>query len=226
MAGTPTPKSAKRDRRRRAAFIGGIAVLVVGTAVAARWGAMRAKSAAPEAMKTDLSVTVSPQTPATTAPAAPTHAPRAHATPSAAEKPAAPKPAGAKTTSAKEGAAPSNLLIVANGPAPAKAPAIAPTAADASHVNQAPVTITGCLETTVQESEFRLTDTEGADAPKSRSWKSGFLKKSATPISLVGYSDPTGLKKLVGHRVSATGMLTSGELHLRSYKPAGASCSN
>jgi hypothetical protein len=119
------------------------------------------------------------------------------------------------------------MLIVANGPAPAPAPSIAPTASAATtQAHQAPITITGCLETTVEETEFRLTDTQGADVPKARSWKSGFLKKSATPVALVGFPDATGLKKLVGHRVAATGMLTSNELHVRSFKPAGASCTN
>jgi len=89
---------------------------------------------------------------------------------------------------------------------------------------QLPVTITGCLETTVDEIEFRLTDTEGADAPKARSWKSGFLKKSPAPVALVDLSDPAGLRKYVGRRVAATGLLTSGELRVRSFRPAGASC--
>ena len=173
-------------------------------------------------MKTDLSVTVSPQ-PAAASPASSTQAPRPRAAkPADATHTETTKPAAKSSTATS-----SNMLIVANGPAPAKTSSIPPTAADAtSHASQTPVTITGCLETTVEETEFRLTDTQGADVPKARSWKTGFLKKSATPISLVGFSDTTGLKKLVGHRVSATGTLASGELHLRSYKPTGASCSN
>ena len=39
------------------------------------------------------------------------------------------------------------------------------------------VTITGCLEVSTSGDTFRLTDTEGVDAPKSRSWRSGFFKK-------------------------------------------------
>ena len=207
----------------------GIAVLVVSMVGAARWGAMRAsKTTAPEPMKTDLSVTVSPQ-PAGESPAPSTQAPRSHAAAKSVDTKHAetPKPS-TKPASSPDKATSSNMLIVANGPAAAKTSSVPPTAADAtSHANQTPVTITGCLETTVEETEFRLTDTQGADVPKARSWKTGFLKKSATPISLVGFSDTTGLKKLVGHRVSATGTLASGgELHLRSYKPTGASCSN
>jgi len=208
--------------------MGGIAVLVVSMVGAARWGAVRSssKSTAPDPMKTDLSVTVSPQ-PAATSPTSSTQAPRPHTAKPVEKHVDTPKAAPTKTASSPDKATSSNMLIVANGPAPAKTSSIPPTAADAtSHASQPPVTITGCLETTVEENEFRLTDTQGADVPKARSWKTGFLKKSATPISLVGFSDTTGLKKLVGHRVSATGTLASGELHLRSYKPTGASCSN
>jgi hypothetical protein len=85
-------------------------------------------------------------------------------------------------------------------------------------------TITGCLETSVDEVLFRLTDTEGADAPKARSWQSGFLKKRTAPVQLVEFSDPQGFRKLVGRRVVASGVLTNRELHVRSLQPAGPSC--
>jgi hypothetical protein len=91
-------------------------------------------------------------------------------------------------------------------------------------VGPPPVTITGCLETTIDGGEFRLTDTEGADAPKARSWRSGFLKKRAAPVQLVDLSDPRGMQKFVGSRVVATGLLTSRELRVRSLRSAGSSC--
>jgi hypothetical protein len=91
-------------------------------------------------------------------------------------------------------------------------------------VGQAPVSITGCLETTVDGAEFRLTDTEGVDAPKTRSWRSGFLKKRAAPVQLLEVSDPRGAQKYVGHRVVATGLLTSTEMRVRSLESAGSSC--
>jgi hypothetical protein len=90
--------------------------------------------------------------------------------------------------------------------------------------DQAPVTITGCLEATIDHDEFRLTDTEGADAPKARSWRSGFLKKRSSPVALVELSDTPALRKYVGYRVVATGLLTSRELRVRSLQSAGASC--
>ena len=84
--------------------------------------------------------------------------------------------------------------------------------------------MTGCLEMAVEGDEFRLTDVDGAEAPKARSWRSGFLKKRSTPVELVELSDRAGLRKYVGHRVSATGLLTGRELHVRSFQSAGASC--
>jgi hypothetical protein len=98
----------------------------------------------------------------------------------------------------------------------------ATTTSDA--VNQNVTTMRGCLETTVDGDEFRLTDTDGADAPKARSWRSGFLKKRSAPVELVELSDPAMLRKYVGRRVVATGLLTGRELRVRSLQPSGSSC--
>jgi hypothetical protein len=95
------------------------------------------------------------------------------------------------------------------------APASAPTEA---------VTISGCLEMTVDEDQFRLTDTSGTDAPKARSWKSGFLKKGSAPVELLEFSDAPMLREYVGHRVVATGLLTGRQLHVRSVQTGGSSC--
>jgi hypothetical protein len=88
-------------------------------------------------------------------------------------------------------------------------------------VGPAPVTITGCLEISVDEDEFRLTDTEG-DAPRKRSWRSGFLKKRAVSVALV--DPPPGLQEQVGKRVAATGQLTSRELKVSSLSVVGPTC--
>jgi hypothetical protein len=87
-----------------------------------------------------------------------------------------------------------------------------------------PATITGCLETTVDEDRFRLVDTEGVDAPKARSWRSGFLAKRSAPVELVDVSDALGVRKYVGRRVVATGLLTSRELRVHSLQSLGSSC--
>jgi hypothetical protein len=86
------------------------------------------------------------------------------------------------------------------------------------------VTINGCLEMTVDEDQFRLSDTDGADAPKARSWKSGFLKKGSAPVELLEFSDAPTLRSYVGHRVVATGLLSGRQLRVRSVQATGSSC--
>jgi hypothetical protein len=88
-------------------------------------------------------------------------------------------------------------------------------------VGDAPVTITGCLEVSVDQDDFRLTDTEGADAPRSRSWRTGFLKKRSTPIALVESPDRLALQTHVGRRVAATGLLTSHDLKVSALRVVG-----
>ena len=83
------------------------------------------------------------------------------------------------------------------------------------------VTITGCLEISTDGDSFRLSDVEGADAPKSRSWRSGFLKKRPAPVALVDYPDGTMLTSNVGHRVAATGQLESRDLRVSSLRVVG-----
>lgn len=88
----------------------------------------------------------------------------------------------------------------------------------------APVTITGCLEVSVNHDEFRLTDTEGADAPRSRSWRSGFLRKRSAPVALVDVPDRLALQTHVGRRVAATGLLTSRDLKVSALRIVGSPC--
>jgi hypothetical protein len=86
----------------------------------------------------------------------------------------------------------------------------------------APVTISGCLEQA--DETFRLKDTAGADAPKSRSWKSGFLKKGPASIALVDAPKKLKLPDHVGQRVSVTGMLVDHEMQVRSLQRVRTSC--
>ena len=85
-----------------------------------------------------------------------------------------------------------------------------------------PVTITGCLER--NDDTFKLKDTSGADAPKSRSWKTGFLKKGSAPIQIVDASHRLKLTDHVGKRVSVTGVLVDREMRARSVQRVAASC--
>jgi hypothetical protein len=84
------------------------------------------------------------------------------------------------------------------------------------------VTLTGCLE---QDAEtFRLTDTIGTDAPKSRSWKSGFLKKGSATIEILDASNRLRLANYIGRRVSVTGTLVDRELQGHSLRRISDSC--
>jgi len=85
-----------------------------------------------------------------------------------------------------------------------------------------PVTITGCLER--DNATFRLKDTAGTEAPKSRSWKKGFLKKGTAPIDVVDSANRLSLSSHVGQRVSVTGVLVDREMTLRSLQRVAASC--
>ena len=84
------------------------------------------------------------------------------------------------------------------------------------------VTITGCVER--DEDAFWLKDTTGVDAPMSRSWKSGFLRKRASRIMLVDATNTQQLPNYVGQRVAATGVFSSREMHAHLLRPVAASC--
>jgi hypothetical protein len=104
---------------------------------------------------------------------------------------------------------------------PAAEAKAAPAPTSTETVAAAPVTITGCLEVSVNQDEFRLTDTEGVDAPKSRSWRTGFLRKRAAPVALVDAPDSLALQAHVGQRVAATGLLTTRDLKVSSLRVVG-----
>jgi hypothetical protein len=84
------------------------------------------------------------------------------------------------------------------------------------------VTIAGCLER--DGDGFRLKDVTGVDAPKARSWKSGFLKKGTPSVDVVDATHALRLTDQVGKRVSVTGALAERELKARSLRRVAASC--
>jgi hypothetical protein len=84
------------------------------------------------------------------------------------------------------------------------------------------VTVTGCLERAGES--FRLKDTSGAGAPKSRNWKSGFLKKGPATIDVVDAAHALKLADHVGRRVSVTGPLVDREMRARSLRRVASSC--
>ena len=96
--------------------------------------------------------------------------------------------------------------------------ASAATSAQASEV----VTITGCLEE--KNDAFRLKDTSGVDAPKSRSWKTGFITKHSSSVTVVDASNRMKLASHVGERVSLTGTLADREMQARTLQRVAESC--
>jgi hypothetical protein len=87
-----------------------------------------------------------------------------------------------------------------------------------------PITITGCLEVSVDHDEFRLTETEGVDAPKSRSWRSGFLQKRSEAVALLEPPSRLALETHVGRRVTATGLLSGHDMKVSALRAIGPPC--
>jgi ABC-type uncharacterized transport system auxiliary subunit len=100
--------------------------------------------------------------------------------------------------------------------------ASAPKNGSANAVVAAPVTITGCLEQ--DDDVFKLKNTDGLDAPTSRSWKSGFLKKRPATITVLDASHKWKLEKHIGERISVTGSIIDREMQVRSLSRVTSSC--
>ncbi len=99
---------------------------------------------------------------------------------------------------------------------------VAAAATEDAGPSNAPITITGCLER--DGDAYWLKDTSGADAPKARSWKTGFLKKRAARIELIDTSAALRLSTHLGERVAATGTLANREMRARSLRRIAPSC--
>lgn len=220
----PTAKTAALTIRKRIMATGAAVMLVIAAMILMRDPSRRAsvavdaKTATPESLATE---TTSPEL-------QPSAESAARQVAAAKPKPATPH---RSTNAATLEPAPVPNRTVTGEPATktasaeprANAVATAVTASAAAS-NEDAVTLTGCLEATVDGEEFRLTDTEGTSAPQSRGWRSGFLKKRPAPVQLVGLQDKTAALKLVGHRVVTTGLLDSRELNVRSITSAGQKC--
>jgi hypothetical protein len=163
--------------------------------------------------ETPSSVQAQPQLAA----AEPAAAPNAAA--KAAPRPASRKPAVAASSRPAASAATtlpvpvrSDMTTVVTAPAP-RQQEVAPVDV---------VTISGCLEQ--DDERFRLKDTAGDDAPKGRSWKSGFLRRSSSTIDVIDQANRHHLPTYVGQRVSVTGTLVEREMQVRSVRIVAISC--
>jgi hypothetical protein len=124
------------------------------------------------------------------------------------------------------------VVEAAKSPATAANPPAAESAATAPDLEStstadveksAQVTISGCLE--FDDATFWLKDTDGVDAPTSRSWRSGFLRKRSAPIEVVGTFHALRLPTYVRQRVAATGTLIERKMQVRSLQRIADFCS-
>ena len=128
-------------------------------------------------------------------------------------------------------ASPAAKSTAAGAPAKASAPMTMPS--DASKATDAPksqdavaatrpVSVTGCLQR--NDRGFKLKDPEGTDAPKARSWKSGFFKRSSVSVTLREAGSAARLSDHVGQRVSVTGPMVDREMRVQSLRRVAATC--
>lgn len=83
------------------------------------------------------------------------------------------------------------------------------------------VTLTGCVRNGGEGNAFVLTKVEGADAPRARGWKTGYLLKRRTNVDVVAGSSSIRLKDHVGRRVRVNGTLEQkdgAQLKVRSIR--------
>jgi len=117
---------------------------------------------------------------------------------------------------------PAKNIAASNARTAVAVPESASSTTTATATATATATVSGCLER--DGDSFRLKDVSGADAPKARSWKSGFLKKGPAAIEVVDGSRALRLSDQVGRRVSVTGVLAGRELTARSLRRVAATC--
>ena len=131
--------------------------------------------------------------------------------------------------------APAAAAAAAPAAAPAAVPPPAPEIKDepavdpavlvtpAATIDVAPTaTLAGCL--TFDDGEYRLKDATGTDAPKSRSWKSGFLARRSSTIEVVDSNQSLSLSAHVGQRVEVGGALVERQMQARSLQRLAESC--
>jgi hypothetical protein len=202
---TPRWKTGKPLMTRR----GRVVVLAAACLVAATIALVQRQTAAREESP---AVDTQPQLAA----AQPAAAPKATAARPATRKPAVnPRPANARPA-----ASATTLPVPAKSDVTTVVTAPAPRQEGAAPVEV--VTISGCLEQ--DDERFRLKDTTGEDAPKGRSWRSGFLRRSSPTIDVIDQADRHHLQTYVGQRVNVTGTLVDREMQVRSVRIVAISC--
>jgi hypothetical protein len=153
----------------------------------------------------------------------------------AARQPAAPADDGTTTTPQSLSSAVARPLLK---PAVEKTPSPVPvkrtqTARTSASTSAAPaptapvkaastVTVEGCLAS--DGATYRLKNVSGLDAPKARSWRTGFLMKRSPSIELVDTTGRLRLQDRIGTRVEAAGSLVDRALRATALRQVAASC--
>jgi hypothetical protein len=242
------PAPARRTTRRWTMALAGVTTLILAALALARYASAPVEDAAttepPDRLEraADAGAPGSDQAPASPAlESVPVASAGMVVAPVVTERPKAPavntvKPRPKKTAMATSAKSRVAAPVKSTAPSAATAVASVPVRGDGATIGQpapfaptvsaglAPVTLTGCLEVSVNRDEFRLSDIDGIDAPKARSWRTAFLMKRSTPVALVEPPDPRGLQIQVGKRVEATGVLTDRELKVSSVRIVGPAC--
>jgi hypothetical protein len=124
-------------------------------------------------------------------------------------------------------AAPKKAVAKAGAKTAAVSSAVASTDATpvANQQEDAPVaaTIVGCLVLR-DDGMFQLKDNDGEHAPKARSWKSGFIRKSPASVDVFDAGNRLKLGSHVGYRVSISGTLVDREMRARSLRATSEQC--
>lgn len=215
----------------QAILLGLIGVLAVAVLIGARQPSERADVASPSAPPKAIALpdaivppeaNVLPEQAAARLETKKPVAPKSPATAAVAKSAAA--DASIEKTSAVESLRAIAIVPVSSSPAMETTPnAAAESTSKVAVQTVSSVTITGCLAN--DEDTFLLKGTSGADAPKSRSWRSGFLKKRSSTIELFDATNALRLPSYVGQRVAATGMLINHEMRAQSLQRVAATCS-
>jgi hypothetical protein len=140
--------------------------------------------------------------------------------PTTAPRPAARKPAAAAASTRPAASAATTLPVPAKSDMTTVVTAPAPRQDAVSPAEV--VTISGCLEQ--DDEKFQLKDTSGEDAPKGRSWRSGFLRRGNSSVDIIDQANRLHLPTYVGQRVSVTGMMVDKEMQARSVRIVAISC--
>jgi hypothetical protein len=208
-AAVPAPAAGPTPIRSRSVLIAIVALS--GAVIVAAMG----RSRGPEPAATDVSLAADIPTDV------PSSALEIEAAPPAAKAP--PPPESRTTTAAAAIPTPALAEPVTPDPKPEPGEASAPLiVAPAATIDTPTSTIVGCLA--FADGAFRLKDASGADAPKSRSWKSGFLRKRSATIDVVDPSQSLALEAHVGQRVEVAGTLLEREIQARSLQRLAESC--